>query len=169
MDTELLREAIRAAETHDWIKGQLMQDREGRLVFVSMLETLMARGEGVSYNEAEEIECDQVGACCAVGYLRFANLCLLPVRGTGSSADELQEQLERLLWARPEVRDACQRWLDGAEGWSSRVDIADHVEAEGLSAIGEEGLLPYWNDHIATSKDEVVALFTEALESITPA
>lgn len=177
----VLREARRVADLKGWVREALMAKEDGTKVVMRherasrdatgsvRLVTFPGTGVGMTPADEDFVECDEVAACCTIGMVDFAVYCLLgAVRVQYERSypeDAALRAVEAVLWARDEVRETIYKKLEGMnypgqEFWEEYVD-------SDFSLVGDEGLLAYWNDNIATSADDVRALLDEAIEAVT--
>lgn len=166
----LAREARRATETKRWLRHMLMVDNADRAVGAYNDSTrLYLRANTGEAEELGEVGCDEIVGCCTFGYVSYAAVCLSPLIGAAqqrSAEASIGSMLRATLWRRPDVRAALMAALE-EEGLDRPDAPEDWDEGTVDDLVGEmnegEGLIPWWNDHVAQSVDDVRALFDDVI------
>lgn len=166
---KLLRAVPEVAIDREWIKEILMAPRDDPDHFVWLdwtggERTLRKRQTKDPRQPGEPVACSEVAGCCALGFVDLATAC---ANGFSRVADDmakdmLGDALVELGWAEP-VFKATHEALD--EDWLPYEEWRDEVlRYRNWDVVGEEGLIPTWNDHYCTGKEQVLELVAKAAE-----
>lgn len=170
----LLRAVPEVAVDREWIREILMAPRDDPDHFVwldwsSGTPSLRKRqikpsGAGHLPHPGDPAACSEVAGCCALGFVDLATAC---ANGFSRMADDaakdlLADALVELGWAEAVVKTAYEAEEDYRppyEEWR-----ADIVANAAWDSVGDEGLIPTWNDHHCTGKEQVLELVAKAAE-----
>lgn len=168
---KLLRAVPEVAIDREWIKEKLMvgTDAEANYFvrFGRQHARLVKRYRDAHFGEDDlGAVCSEVTGCCAIGFVEIAVACAngfdLPVDLLAK--DLLAEALVELGWAEPVLKSAYGNLVDGDYPPSESFEEWKEVIHGNWDEIGEEGLVPAWNDHHCEGKEQVLELAAKAAE-----